>query len=192
MELNMFRATLVVAMLALNFSAGAVAVRAQEKPPEKAPEVPREMRARKLATQSLMGPRFGFTAFTGDVAELRQKADLEPIITQFGWQWEKQLVSQGGSQALLEWVLLFGGVEQNEFNSSLGWMTGYRMKGGFEVGAGPNFSVTKQMDRITTSMVVAAGSTLPFGDIYVPVNLAVAMAKGGPRITVLTGWVMGG
>ena len=91
----------------------------------------------------------------------------------------------------MEWVLLVGGVEQDEFNVSLGWITGYRLRNGVELGVGPNFSANKDNRRITTSMVVAGGSTLPFGDMYVPVNLAVAMARGGPRITVLTGWIIG-
>ena len=78
-------------------------------------------RVTKLPRQKLSGPRFGFTTFTGDVAEQRQKADLEPIMTQFGWQWETQILSlTGGNQALMEWVLLVGGVEQDEFNASLG------------------------------------------------------------------------
>ena len=91
----------------------------------------------------------------------------------------------------MEWVLLVGGVEQDEFNTSLGWLTGYRLAGGMELGVGPNFSITKEVDKITTSMVVAAGATLPFGDFYVPVNFAVGIAKGGPRLTMLAGWIMG-
>ena len=154
--------------------------------------IPAEMAARRLPRQKLSGPRFGFTTFTGDVADLRDQAGLETIMTQFGWQWETQIVSlRGGNQALMEWVLLLGGVEQDEFNVSLGWLTGYRLANGVELGVGPNFSANKDNRRITTSMVVAGGATLPFGDLYVPVNLAVAMAKGGPRITVLTGWIIG-
>ena len=42
----------------------------------------------------------------------------------------------------MEWVLLVGGVEQDEFNTSLGWLTGYRLAGGMELGVGPNFSIT--------------------------------------------------
>jgi hypothetical protein len=100
-------------------------------------------------------------------------------MTQFEWQWETQIVSvTGGNQALMEWVLLVGGVEQDEFNLSLGWFTGYRLANGVELGAAPNFRVSKDNRRITTSMVIEGGSTLPFGDMYVPVNLAVAMAKG--------------
>ena len=122
--------------------------------------------ARTLPRQKLSGPRFGFTTFTGAVADLRDQAGLEPLMTQFGWPWETQIMS-------------------------LGWLTGYRLANGLELGVGPNFSVNKQFEKITTSMVVAGGSTLSFGDMYVPLNLAVALAKGGPRITILTGWIIG-
>ena len=40
-------------------------------------------------------------------------------------------------------------------------------------------------------MIFAAGSTLPFGDLFVPLNVAVSVAKGGPRITMLMGWIVG-
>ena len=40
-------------------------------------------------------------------------------------------------------------------------------------------------------MVVAAGTTLPFGDLFIPLNLAVAFAEGGPRVTTLMGWIAG-
>ena len=40
-------------------------------------------------------------------------------------------------------------------------------------------------------MLFAAGATLPFGDMYVPINFAVSVAKGGPRLTALIGWIVG-
>jgi hypothetical protein len=146
---------------------------------------------RPLTRQKLSGPRFGFTTFTGDIADMRDQAGLEPLMTQFGWQWETQIISStGGNQVLMEWVLLVGGVEQDEFNLSLGWLTGYRLPTGVELGVGPNFSINKDNRRITSSMVIAGGSTLPFGDIRIPLNVAVGMARGGPRITMLTGWII--
>ena len=66
------------------------------------------------------------------------------------------------------------------------------LNNGIEFGAGPNLSVRKEAwDDVTTSMVIAGGATIPFGDLYVPVNLAVAFAEGGPRITTLLGWIVG-
>ena len=155
--------------------------------------IPTELRVRQLPRQQLSGPRFGFTTFTGDVARLRQAIGKESIMSQFGWQFETQIVStQSGNQALMEWVALVGGVEQDELNLSLSWLAGYRLPGGLEFGAGPNVSVRKGgWDDPTTSMVIAGGATLPFGELYVPINLAVAFAEGGPRITTLIGWIIG-
>jgi hypothetical protein len=155
--------------------------------------IPAELRARQLPRQHLSGPRFGFTTFTGDVAKLRQAVGKESIMSQFGWQFETQIVStRSGNQALMEWVALVGGVEQDELNLSLSWLAGYRLPNGLEFGAGPNVSVRKEgWDDPTTSMVIAAGATLPFGELYVPLNLAVAFAEGGPRITTLLGWIIG-
>ena len=140
----------------------------------------------------LNGPRFGFTVFTGDVADRRDQADLEPIMTQFGWQWETQLIATpNGSQALMEWVLLVGGVEQDEFNLSLGWLAGYRLENGLEFGVGPNLSYSVDSEETTSSMIFAFGSTLPFGNLYLPINFALSVAKGGPRMTALIGWIVG-
>lgn len=156
------------------------------------PEIPVEQRAKKLPRQHLAGPRFGFTTFTGETADLRDQVGLEPIMSQFGWQFETQIVSlTGGNQALMEWIFLVGGVEQDEMNLSLAWMTGYRLSNGVELGVGPNLSYNKDSEDTTTSMVLAAGATMPFGDLYVPLNVAVAMARGGPRITTLLGWIVG-
>ena len=183
----MSRTVLVYAVAALALCAGTVSAQ------EPVPEVPEDMRVKKLPRQKLSGPRFGFTVFTGETADQRDSIGLEPMMTQFGWQWETQIVSmQGGSQALMEWVLLVGGVEQSEFSLSLGWLAGYRLDNGVEFGVGPNLSVNKDNDwEPNTSMVFAAGSTLPFGDLYLPLNLAVSVAKGGPRITMLMGWIVG-
>ena len=144
-----------------------------------------------LTRLELSGPRFGFTAFTGEVADRRAQADLEPIMSQFGWQFETQILSaSSGNQALMEWVFLVGGVEQDELNLSLAWLAGYRMANGVEFGVGPNIAINKDSADATTSMVVAGGATMPFGDIRLPLNLAVAMARGGPRITALMGWIV--
>src|SRR5688572_32467172 len=84
-----------------------------------------------VVRRSLSGPRFGFTVFTGQVAELRSHGGLEPIMTQFGWQFERRLVSsQGGGEALLEWIFLVGGVEQGELNVTGSWLAGFRTASG--------------------------------------------------------------
>ena len=60
-----------------------------------------------------------------------------------------------------------------------------------EFGAGPNLSYSSMTQSTTTSMLLAAGITLPMGQLRVPINMAVALAEGGPRITTLVGWVVG-
>lgn len=181
----MSRTALFLAISALTLGGGSLTAQAR-------PEVPPERQAQVLPRQHLAGPRFGFTTFTGATAEARQAADLQPIMTQFGWQFETQIVSlQSQAEALMEWVFLVGGVEQDEMNLSLAWLAGYRMDNGVELGVGPNLSWNRDTESTTSSMIVAAGATMPFGDIYVPVNVAVGMAKGGPRITTLLGWIIG-
>jgi hypothetical protein len=158
-----------------------------------APEIPEQYRVKKLPRQHLSGPRFGFTAFTGDVADQRDAAGLEPIMSQFGWQFETQLVStSNGSQALLEWLALVGGLEQGEFNGSISFIAGLRTVNGLEFGVGPNFNFNPDNEqKISRSMIVAAGTTIPVGDFYVPLNVAIGFAKGGPRVNVLMGWIVG-
>jgi len=183
------RHVLVTALVAFAMPAMAVAQTA---------DIPDGMEAHELPRQRLNGPRFGFTVFTGDVARFRQEVqNKQPLISQFGWQFETQIVStQSGNQALMEWIILLGGLEQSERNLSLSWMAGYRLPNGLELGVGPNISVRPAEDpektiASTTSMVVAGGATLPFGELYVPLNLAVAFAEGGPRLTTLLGWIIG-
>ena len=44
--------------------------------------------------------------------------DLGPVISQFGWQFEKRFMSSDtGATAVTEWVLLFGGVDQGVVNA---------------------------------------------------------------------------
>jgi len=183
----MYRSTVILMALAAVWSSTTAA-----SAPAR-PEVPEEYRVKKLATQSLDGPRFGFTLFSGDVADKREAAGLEPMMTQFGWQFEKQLVSAtDGSQALMEWVFLFGGLEQDELNFSVSWLAGYRLSNGLELGVGPNFTLNPDNEEESSkSMIFAFGTTIPVGDFYVPLNLAIGVAQGGPRFNILTGWVVG-
>lgn len=182
----MSRMTKVYVLIALALTAAPAAA---QKP---ASEVPDEVRARELPRQRLSGPRFGVTVFTGDIAKARQAMDLQPFMTQFGWQWETQIVSTSqGHQALLEWVALVGGVEQSELNLSVAWLAGYRLRNGLEFGVGPNLSYSQDNASFTTSMQFAGGATLPLGDLWIPLNVSVGLADGGPRLTALMGWIVG-
>ena len=98
--------------------------------------------------------------------------------------------TSSGATALMEWIVLVGGVEQDELIMGVSCIAGFRTEGGLTFGVGPNVGVNKEENH-TSSMVVAAGTTMPFGDLYVPLNSAVAFAEGGPRVTTLISWISG-
>src|SRR3954447_25158089 len=90
---------------------------------------------------SLDGPRIGLTLLSPGVhAALDEMGvDVKPVISQFGWQYERQFYSSGGGlTALNEWVLLLGGLEQGAAIPSLSWTVGLRAAAGTEFGLGPN------------------------------------------------------
>lgn len=140
-------------------------------------------------TVSLSGPRFGVTMLgDGVVAKLQERSiHVEPTISQFGWQFEKQFFSsQGGLTAVTEWVGLLGGLEQSVALPSLSWMVGVRTRDGAEFGIGPNITPAG------SALAIAAGITFRAGVVNVPVNLAVVPSKAGVRVSVLSGFNLRG
>src|SRR5688572_12625554 len=66
-------------------------------------------------TVNLSGPRFGVTSLAdGVVARLAERnIEVQPMISQFGWQFEKQFYSKDSGVAVVnEWVALVGGLDQ--------------------------------------------------------------------------------
>ena len=129
------------------------------------------------------GPRFGVTYLSDGIVDKLQDEgiDVSPVITQFGWQFEKQFNTSGrGPLLVTEWVLLAGGAEQGLFLPSLSWLTGLRTRRGLEFGVGPNVSAAG------VALVATAGRTFRAGDVNIPVNLAVVPSRvswtsyGGP------------
>lgn len=140
-------------------------------------------------TVSLSGPRFGVTVLgDGVVAKLKERSiDVTPVVTQFGWQLERQFYSsQGGLTAVTEWVGLIGGLEQSVTLPSLSWMVGVRTREGAEFGIGPNVTPAG------TALAIAAGVTFRAGVLNVPMNVAVVPSKAGVRVSVLSGFNLRG
>jgi hypothetical protein len=138
-------------------------------------------------TVDLSGPRFGVTALSdGVVQKLHEHAvDVHPVITQFGWQFERQFYSNGsGVAALNEWVVLLGGTEQGVVLPSLSWLVGVRTREGTEFGVGPNVTP------VGVALAFAAGVTVRTGFLNVPMNIAVVPSKAGTRISFLTGFTI--
>jgi hypothetical protein len=134
----------------------------------------------------LAGPRFGGTFLSPGVVDTLKKVDginVAPMITQFGWQFEKQFYNGGpGPSALTEAVVLFGGLEQGLVLPSVSWLVGVRTHEGTEFGIGPNITP------VGVALALAAGKTFRAGILNVPVNVAVVPSKSGVRVSMLTGF----
>lgn len=133
----------------------------------------------------LSGPRFGATYIRpGELAnELKNEYGAEPLITQFGWQFETQyFVLPNGVSGLVEFIGLIGGLEQNLFLPSLTFLVGIRGKNGLELGFGPNLSLAG------AAFVFAAGANYRVGQLNIPVNLAFVPSTKGSRISLLIGF----
>ncbi|GAA4392576.1 hypothetical protein GCM10023186_43260 [Hymenobacter koreensis] len=135
----------------------------------------------------LGGPRLGFTVLTGgivDKLERRYDMNLNPFLTQFGWQFETRLFRlPNGTSGLFEFVPLIAGLEQGKILPSLNAILGIRGPKGFEVGVGPNLTP------FSAGIVLAAGTTFRSkGGINFPVTLGVVPGNGGARISLLMGF----
>ena len=133
----------------------------------------------------LAGPRFGLTMLSqGHIDALAERGiTVRPLISQFGWQFERRLYTNGdGVTALTEWVPLLSGLEQGVALPSLNWLVGIRTSTGVEFGIGPNLTP------IGVGLVVAGGVTIRSGALNVPMNFAITTSKSGARVTILTGF----
>ena len=135
---------------------------------------------------SRAGPRFGVTWLGGtivDTLKTKYSIDVAPVITQFGWQFERQFASlENGPVALNEWVLLVGGLDQGAFLPSLTWLVGIRTPGNFEVGVGPNVTPAG------VALAISSGITFRVGALAVPLNMAIVPSRFGVRSSILTGF----
>lgn len=133
----------------------------------------------------LDGPRIGFTVLTAGVLDRAHEElpDLNPFLTQFGWQFESRLFRMpSGVSGLVELVPLVGGLEQGKFIPSVSGLLGMRGAKGFEVGVGPNVTP------LGANLVLAVGTSFRSNGINFPVNLAVVPGNGGARISLMFGF----
>ena len=136
---------------------------------------------------SLAGPRFGITTLSPGVVDALAKEEvyLRPVISQFGWQIERQFFTTGsGVSVLNEWIGLLGGLDQGYAVPSLSWMVGVRSSEGFEFGLGPNVTPAG------VALALAAGVTVRTGVVNVPLNVAVVPSQAGTRVSVLAGFTL--
>lgn len=139
--------------------------------------------------EKLSGPRVGVTVLSAGVRRQLETIGqpVGTLITQFGWQYEKQFhTTDGGITALHEWVVLVGGAEQHLFIPSISWLVGLRAHNGVEFGVGPNVSPAG------VALALAAGVTMKAGALNVPLNIAVVPTSTGTRLTMLAGFTLPG
>ena len=133
----------------------------------------------------LDGPRVGFTILSKGVVDKAREngVDINPFLTQFGWQFETRLFRlPNGISGLVELVPLVGGLEQGQFLPSISGLLGVRGAKGFEFGMGPNVTP------LGASLVLAMGTSIKSNGINFPINLAVVPGKDGTRVSLLVGF----
>ena len=154
----------------------------------------------------LDGPRFGFTYLPqGTVDQINEafgetRAEIDPetgqfvdgtdevigavpVVTQFGWQFERRFFqTESGVAGVTEWIPLVGGLERGVFLPSLTFLVGLRGPSGVELGVGPNLSGTGP------AYAVAAGVNNDLGGLNVPLNVAAVFGQDGVRGSVLVGF----
>jgi hypothetical protein len=139
-----------------------------------------------LEHRSMSGPRLGLTYAFGPRADsVLREHGLQPVLSQFGWHFEQQVVPRGGGpEFVIEEVLLVGGVEQRTAIPSATVLMGIRMPNGFEFGLGPNLSPTG------SALAIGIGKSISYGGVSLPVNLALVRSPGATRMTVLVGYAL--
>lgn len=119
--------------------------------------------------QNLSGPRVGITVMTNGLLTEGIKEEFgvsTNFITQFGYQYEKQIMGDENVAGLVEGILLIGGLEQGLFLPSLSGMFGARFASGAEFAVGPNISASG------AALVIGFGKTIKAGNINIPINFA--------------------
>lgn len=146
--------------------------------------------------RNLGGPRLGVTYVMGGgngelVKKLKDKG-IGPLISQFGWHFEYQIIPEGGGpQFVIQAVPFLGAVEYGTVIPSLTVAMGVRLPEGFEFGLGPNVIVGGEKG-VNTSLVAAVGKSFNYGGVSIPVNLAFATSPRGNRISVVFGYAIAG
>jgi len=155
-------------------------------------EVPVEFNRRNMG-----GPRFGVTYIAGDTElykELKAQ-NVGRVVSQFGWHFERQIIPDGGGpQFVVQFVPMIAGVEYGKFVPGATLAMGIRMPRGWEFGMGPNIVATKNdLDKVKarTSLIVALGKSINYGDVSIPINFAISTSPDGNRYSVIFGYAIG-
>jgi hypothetical protein len=130
------------------------------------------------------GPRVGAAYLLGgSVTAERAGRSVSPLMSLFGWQFEHPFDTgvRGAIMPMTELVVLAGGMEQGVLLPSASWLLGMRKPNGWEAAIGPTVTGAG------VQLAFAVGVTHTFGNLNIPVNLAVAPGRRGASISVTSG-----
>ncbi|MBI5206362.1 MAG: PEGA domain-containing protein [Candidatus Firestonebacteria bacterium] len=150
-------------------------------------KIMQDYKEKEIIENDLSGPRFGFTVINDKLQRnIKKEHDIEihnKILTQFGWQFEKRILLEGKDMMFVtEVVPLIGGVDQNLSIPSITGAIGIRTKNGTEFALGPYASGGG------TSIAYAGGVTFRYGDMNIPLNIAIVPFTDGTSLNILTGF----
>ena len=153
------------------------------------------------------GPRMGFGFVTGAnanrLAEPKENGGFDmaiPMMSQFGYQFEKAYITTGKWQALAEFIPLISGLESNRFVPNLTILNGLRNNNsGWEFAFGPTIDVSRTLDgrldsrgtpSVSTALVFSVGKTIKSGEMNFPINAYFIPPKDGSsyRFGISMGW----
>ncbi len=115
------------------------------------------------------GPRIGVGYIgAGKYADEISSKGKQPIVSQFGWQFETRIfTSATGLSGLAEFVPMISGMEQGLFFPSGTFLMGVRLKDKFEFAVGPTIAYPSGL-----GMAFTIGTSFKYDDVYFPVALA--------------------
>jgi hypothetical protein len=123
----------------------------------------------RATVDKLSGPRVGITLMTnGGLTEgIEEEFGVSTnFITQFGYQFEKQIAGNGQIAGLIEGIVMIGGLDKGLFLPSVSGLFGARTASGFEFAMGPNLSFAG------AALVIGFGKTIQAGNLNIPINFA--------------------
>jgi len=145
----------------------------------------------RIAQRNLDGPRMGVTyVLSGEKLIMGMKMQgMDRWVSQFGWHFEAQVIPVNrGPQFVIQVVPLVAGVEYGKMRLSTVFGMGVRFPSGFEFGLGPEFLATD--GSLTTALVMVVGTSFNYGDVSIPINLALTKRPYGTTISFMFGYAI--
>lgn len=183
--------------LALSLAMGSMpwsAARAEQE--ESIPDAiaPKAERTR-FQRRSLSGPRFGVTylAGHGELVRTVKEEDMDRVVSQFGWLFERRVVPEGGGpQFVVELMPMVAGVEYGKIIPHATLAMGVRWPAGWEFAIGPNLMGLRRDEApdLVTSLEVSLGKSFEYAGVSLPLNVAYTTNPDGDRLSLLVGYAI--